>query len=70
MESLRGASFINACDAVLDVRDCIGDACDGWMVRELRVAGIEVVVDVILFDHWRKVLSPSHKFKWPKDRKL
>ena len=41
--------------------------CDGWMVRELRVVSVEVVVDVMLFDHCRKILSISHKFNWPKD---
>ena len=51
-----------ACDTVLDVRDCIRDACDGWMVQELRVLGVQVMVNVMLFDHYRKVLSVNHKF--------
>ena len=56
---LEATPLVYACDAVLDVRECIGDACDGWMVRELRVISIDVVVNVMSFDHCRKVLSVS-----------
>ena len=61
------APFVYACNAVLDVCECIGDTCDGWMISEQRVVGAEVVVDLVLFDHCRKVLRAKHKFKWPKD---
>ena len=67
LESLGGTQFVYACDTVLDVCDWIGDACDIWMIWELRVISIQVLVNVMLFDHCEKVLSVNLKFKWPKD---
>ena len=68
LESLGGTPFLYTCNTVLNNRDCISDAWDGWMIRELRV--VQFVVDVMLFDHSRKVLSINHKSEWPEDRTL
>ena len=35
-----------------------------------RIVSVEIVVDVMLFDHYRHVLNINRKFEWPEDRTL